>query len=1135
MIIHGVKNGQEGLYALDHWRDGQTRLYTVLDEKAANIGKASLNLFAPEIEVIVFPSWDCMPYDRLSPRKDVMGARLKALSAIKTKKSGARVIIAPAHAVIQRVAQHTEGSLTFKKGASHSFEKLGEALIALGFNRTLTVREVGEFAMRGDLVDIYPSHLDAPVRIAFFGDDIETMHHFDPSSQLRDDVAQEFTLSSAGEVRLDAQAIENFRGGYREHFGALAGTDPIYEAITDGRGFSGMEHYLPLFDPALRTIVDYADEIVFGDGVQAALIERHNHIEDLYSARMSVLEAQKTNKQKDRQTSFIVRPLPPEKLYLSHDELTEFINTADQLSPFANPDTKEKIAILPDFSLPRKTNVGEAIQLLSLTIRDLQLKDFKVVYSAMTMSGLERIERLLIDHKFNDSNYKNINTIKDIKALKKDQVGLLQSIIPHGFIDHNIVVITEGDVFGDRLSQTKKKKKPSDTFFKEFTSLQVGDLVVHRDHGVGRFDGLESINSGGGAHDCIRLVYDNNDRLFVPVETMDVLSRYGEGGDAVLLDKLGSHQWQARKARTRKNVLEIADNLMKIAAARQLKEGNIYKPDDKHYHEFCARFPFAETDDQLRAIKDVIDDLGKGRPMDRLVCGDVGFGKTEIALRGAFVVAHNGDQVAVTVPTTLLARQHYLNFKARFEGFGLKVAELSRLNTAKENAETKLGIETGEVNIVVGTHALLAESINFAQLGLMIVDEEQRFGVKQKEKLKDIQKDVHVLTLTATPIPRTLQLALTGVRDLSLITTPPVDRLSIRSFVTPFDEVMIKEALMRERYRSGQSFIVCPRVKDMEGLEEKIRELVPDLTVITAHGQMTGTELEERMSAFIEGRYDILLSTTIIESGIDIPRANTMIIHRADMFGLAQLYQLRGRIGRAKERGYAYLTFDPSKALTETAMKRLEVLDSLDQLGGGFQLASHDMDIRGSGNLLGQEQSGHVKEVGIELYQQMLEDAVAEAKAGGDIEINQTSDWTPVINLGLPVIIPENYVPDLAVRIALYRRLSNLAHEHDIDLFAQELIDRFGALPESVKTLIDTIRIKTLCLNANIEKIEAGPKSVLITFRHNQPTDPAAVFAVAQSNPLVKLRPDQKVQLSGNLHSRDARIKVIRCFCDGLT
>ncbi len=1134
MISYGIKNGQEGLHALGHWHDGQTRLYVTVDEKAANIAKASLDLFVPEIDTLIFPSWDCMPYDRLSPKKDVMGARLKSLSLLQHKPKNARIIIAPAHAVVQRIPTHNEGVLTFKKGLSHQFEKLGESLIALGFNRTLTVREVGEFAVRGDLVDIYPSHLDAPVRMAFFGDDIETMHYFDPSSQLRDQVAESFTLSSAGEVRLDAAAIENFRSGYREHFGALAGTDPIYEAITDGRGFSGMEHYLPLFEPNLKTIIDYADDVVLGDGAQAALLERGNHITDLYNARMAVLDAQKSNKQKDRQASFIVRPLPTDTLYLSNDELQNIIKNSDQLSPFSNPETKEKKASLPDFSIPRKTSVGEAIQLLSLTIRDLQLKDFKLVYSASTESGLERIERLLSDHKFESSNFKKCCTIKDIKNLKKNQVGLLQSILPNGFIDQNIAVITEGDVFGDRLQQTKKKKKPSDTFFKEFTALQVDDLVVHRDHGVGRFDGLESINSGGGAHDCIRLIYDNNDRLFVPVETMDVLSRYGEGGDTVNLDKLGSHQWQARKARTRKNVLEIADKLMKVAAARHVKKGNIYLPDDKHYHEFCARFPFAETDDQLRAIDDVIDDLKKGRPMDRLVCGDVGFGKTEIALRGAFVVAQNGDQVAVTVPTTLLARQHYLNFKARFEGFGLKVAELSRLNTPKENTDTKIGIQNGDVNVVIGTHALLAESIKFAKLGLMIVDEEQRFGVQQKEKLKEIQKDVHVLTLTATPIPRTLQLALTGVRDLSLITTPPVDRLSIRSFVTPFDEVMIKEALMRERYRSGQSFIVCPRVKDMEGLEEIIRELVPDLTVITAHGQMSGTELEERMAAFIEGRYDILLSTTIIESGIDIPRANTMIIHRADMFGLAQLYQLRGRIGRAKERGYAYLTFDPSKALTETAMKRLEVLDSLDQLGGGFQLASHDMDIRGSGNLLGQEQSGHVKEVGIELYQQMLEDAVAEAKAGGDIEINQTYEWTPVINLGLPVMIPEAYVPDLAVRIALYRRLSNLAHEQDIDLFAQELIDRFGALPESVKTLIDTIRIKTLCLETNIEKIEAGPKSVLITFRDNSPSDPNKVFAVANSNPLVKLRPDQKVQLSGNLHSRDARIKTIRRFCDGI-
>lgn len=1128
----GIKNGQEALFASRHWRDGKKRLLVFPDERTMSVAEASFEFFVPDMPRTVFPSWDCLPYDRLPPKTDIMGRRLEALRRMREVQGGLLVLCTSA-ALLQRVSLKHPGDLILVKNKTVSLAALPATLAALGFARTMTVREPGEFAVRGDLLDIFPPQHERPIRVTFFGDEIERLDHFDPLSQLRQEEAGNITLQAANEVLLDEEAVINFREGYRGQFGTAAAEDPLYESVSQARAYGGMEHYLPLFDKNLTTLTALAEDIVFTDGAQAAMQERREHVQDLYQARLSFMQAEAGQKKKAAMRSAVIRPLRPECLYLTEEECKEAVKKADLLSHFSDPH-KEDAVRLPDFNMARHSNMQDALHLAAVTLRDWQSKGLTTLYAAMSPSGLERAQHLLKTHGFNDNQFKICATIDEARNLKADRLGLVQLPLPHGFADERFALLTEGDVFGDRLQQKPVRKRASDTFFKEFSSLQPGDLVVHREHGIGRFDGLEAVLALGVPHDCLRIVYEGGDKLFVPVEGMDVLSRYGEDEGNVALDKMGSTSWQSRKARVRKNVLEMAGKLLEIAAERQLREAPIYDASGPNYQAFCARFPYAETEDQLRAISDVLEDFQKGRPMDRLVCGDVGFGKTEVALRAAYVAASNGDQVAVTVPTTLLARQHGEVFRERFSGFNFKIGELSRLNTSKENDEVRKELANGDIQIVIGTHALLSAKVKFAKLGLVIVDEEQRFGVKQKEKLKDLQKDVHVLTLTATPIPRTLQMALTGVRDLSLITTPPVDRLSIRSFVTPFDPVMMREALMRERYRSGQSFIVTHYISDIEEIEKRLQQLVPELSYIVAHGQLPAQALEERMMAFVEGRYDILVATAIIESGIDIPRANTIIINRSEQFGLAQLYQLRGRIGRAKQRGYAYLTYEPDTVLTEAAQKRLHVLESLDQLGGGFQLASHDMDIRGAGNLLGEAQSGHVREVGIELYQQMLEDAVAEARGGGT-HIDRTEDWTPVIDLGLPVFIPETYVPDLSVRISLYRRLAGLAQQGEIDIFADELIDRFGRLPEEVRTLLDTIRIKTLCIAANIEKIEAGPKAVLITFKNNAPSDPSCVLSViAAMGGLAKLRPDQKVQLVGALEARHARIAVIQRFCESL-
>ena len=688
-------------------------------------------------------------------------------------------------------------------------------------------------------------------------------------------------------------------------------------------------------------------------------------------------------------------------------------------------------------------------------------------------------------------------------------------------------VVSEQDILGDRLVRPRRAQRRADNFIAEVTSLSAGDLVVHVDHGIGRFIGLQNIQAAGAPHDCLEIDYAEGAKLYLPVENIELLSRYGSEESGVELDRLGGGNWQARKARMKARILAIAGDLIKIAAERQLREAPRLTVPSGAYDEFCAGFPYEETEDQLTAIEAAIADLGKGRPMDRLVCGDVGFGKTEVALRAAFVAALSGKQVAVIVPTTLLARQHHKTFTERFRGFPVNVAQASRLVSAAHLKEVKEGLASGQVDIVIGTHALLGKGIKFKDLGLVVVDEEQHFGVAHKEKLKSLRAEVHVLTLSATPIPRTLQLALTGVRDLSIIASPPVDRLAVRTFVSPFDPITIREALLREKYRGGQSFYVCPRIEDLAGAKEFLEKTVPEVRVTAAHGQMPPTVLDDIMSAFYDGKFDVLLSTTIVESGLDIPTANTLIVHRADMFGLSQLYQLRGRVGRSKLRAYALLTLPAQKQITPQAERRLKVLQSLDTLGAGFQIASHDLDIRGAGNLLGEEQSGHIKEVGFELYQQMLEEAVTSLKAGFTEPV--ADRWSPQITIGTPVLIPEDYVADLSVRLALYRRLAEIEDEKEIEPFAAELVDRFGKPPVEVEHLLQIVAIKALCRRANVEKIDAGPKGAVLSFRDNEFANPVGLIAfIREQGAAARVRNDKNGQKLVFLEEWDTPVERLK-------
>jgi transcription-repair coupling factor (superfamily II helicase) len=708
----------------------------------------------------------------------------------------------------------------------------------------------------------------------------------------------------------------------------------------------------------------------------------------------------------------------------------------------------------------------------------------------------------------------------------RDVISLVTLGLERGFVADGFAIVGEQDLLGERISRPPRKRKRADQFIAEATEIAEGDLVVHQDYGIGRYAGLETLDVGNAPHDCLRLIYDGQEKLFLPVENIELLSRFGSETQGVALDKLGGAGWQSRKARMKQRIRDMAGELIRIAAERRVRDAMSISPPEGSWDEFCARFPFAETDDQLRAISDVLEDLSAGKPMDRLICGDVGFGKTEVALRAAFAVALSGAQVAVVVPTTLLARQHFRTFSKRFEGLPVKVRQLSRMVTAKEAAETKRELKEGSVEIVIGTHALLARGIEFADLGLLIVDEEQHFGVSHKEKLKALKADVHVLTLTATPIPRTLQLALTGVREMSLIATPPVDRLAVRTFIAPFDHVIMREAIQRERFRGGQVFCVVPRLEDMPKMQTRLHDIVPEARIVEAHGRLSPTELERVMTEFGDGKYDILLSTNIVESGLDMPAVNTLIIHRADMFGLGQLYQLRGRVGRGKQRGYAYLTWPPGSKLSAAAEKRLNVMQTLDTLGAGFTLASHDLDIRGAGNLLGDEQSGHIREVGIELYQQMLEDAVAEIRTDKGRRRGDDRDWTPNINLGLPVLIPEDYVRDLPVRLGLYRRIGALTSDAESEAMAAELVDRFGKLPDEVENLLQVVHLKRACREAGVEKLEAGPKGMVLQFRGNAFRNPSGLVAwLGTRKGAIKLRPDHKLAVVRDMNVAE-RVKT---------
>ncbi len=1120
--VAGTPEGMDALFLarLLGLKDGPNSLLHIArdDNRMSNLIDL-VAFFSPDTEILAFPAWDCLPYDRVSPNPHISANRMTTLHRLTqpliTGKK--RLVITTINAVTQMVPERDRLSglsFTAKVNGHINVDNLIAFLTRNGYARSSTVMEHGDFAVRGSLVDIYPSGQTNPIRIDLWGDVIESIKIFDPISQRTEKATDNITLAPMSEVILDEDSIRRFRGAYVRQFGTVLNQDPLYEAVKEGRKHQGMEHWLPYFYFKLESFFDYLPDcpVSMDHLTSEAFSDRQNAIQDYYLARK---EAYAQSTKGTATTLSTYKPLPPEKLYLSLEQWQSYIETRKihQFNSFDAPpdinhmmlDAKVGRNFSPERNDP-KFNIYDSLRKHCVA---LQQEGKKVLIASYSAGSQNRLAALLTEHGL--TAHQSLVRWAEHKKLPKNMIGLIVLPLEHGFDDGKISLISEQDILGDRLVRKVRKSRKAENFISEASSLTPGDRVVHMEHGIGRYEGLMTIDVSGAAHDCVHLTYSGGDKLYVPVENIEILSRYGSEDSGGQLDKLGGVAWQGRKAKLKKRIRDMADELIKVAAQRALRKGSIIQPAEGLYDEFCARFPYTETDDQLRAIADVISDLGSGKPMDRLICGDVGFGKTEVALRTAFLAVMEGYQVAIIAPTTLLARQHYKTFVDRFKGLPVKIGHLSRLVGTKNQKLTREEMSQGTCEIVIGTHALLGKNVSFKNIGMIIIDEEQHFGVLHKERLKKMKHDVHVLTLTATPIPRTLQLAMSGMRGLSLIATPPVDRLAVRTFVLPLDSMVIREALLREHYRGGQSFYVCPRVSDLKEIEDLLREYVPEVKTVTAHGQLPPNQIEDIMNAYYDGKYDVLISTTIVESGLDIPTANTMIIHRADMFGLSQLYQLRGRVGRSKIRAYAYLTLPPHRMPTPQAEKRLQVLQTLDTLGAGFTLASHDLDIRGAGNLLGEEQSGHIKEVGMELYQQMLEEAVAQAKSGiTDDEIDGI--WSPQINVGATVLIPESYVPDLNLRMSLYRRLADLNDRREIDAFGAELIDRFGDLPEEVEHLLKIILIKNFCRLAGIEKIETGPKGAIVTFRGSKFANPVGLIDFISSQTTVtKLRPDHKL------------------------
>ena len=1114
-IISNIPDGADCLAAVELCNHFSKILIILRDDIRLSRFSQSLSIINNNIDIIEFPAWDCLPFDKNSPNQKLVGKRVRALSSLANPNSKKTIILSTIGSVIQKIPNQDfikNSSKNIQTGQNISQRELINFFENNGYMRTNTVREDSEYSLRGSILDVYPPGEKHPVRIDFFGDVIDSLRLFDPISQLSLHNINFISFNAGNEIILTDHSVELFRRNHRELFNEEYDKS-LYSNISQKIKTNGIEHYLSMFHESLATIFDHIGDVhVILDKEYSTILDtKFEEINDFYNARKDDYNTEGKR----------FNLLSPQHLYLDKKKLLEILDkrVVIEFNSFTSGEKNSSIYlnIKPgiDFSIAKIQGENTVKELLTLT----EIHS-RILVCCNSNGSLQRIKGIINGIAKDDI----INEIKNISQLK-DNFSCIVYPLEKGFKINNTLFVSEEDLFGVKFGRPTVKSKKAENFLRDITSLTTGDLLVHVEHGIGKYEGLETIKSNDLERDCLKLLYSGNDRLYVPVENIELISRYGSGTDASL-DKLGSSGWQARKANAKKRIKEIADELIKVAASRETTKIKPLEFPSDEYERFCSRFSYTPTEDQQLAIQDVENDLLSGRLMDRLICGDVGYGKTEIALRSSFMAAMAGYQVAVIAPTTLLVKQHVVNFQERFRGFPIKVSELSRFVKSKDSKLVKHEIETGETQIIIGTHSLLSKKIVFNNLLLLIIDEEQHFGVAQKEYLKSIRQSMHVLTLTATPIPRTLQMSLSGVRTMSLITTPPVDRLSIRTFVSTWDNVTLKEAIKREIHRGGLVFCVVPRIKDLNKVHDKLIELLPDLKIATAHGRMSVEEIDKSMIGFSQGKANILLSTNIIESGLDIPLANTIIVYNADKFGLSQLYQLRGRVGRGKARAYAYLIINDDSLLTNNARKRLEVMQTLDNLGAGFSLASYDMDIRGAGNLLGEEQSGHIKEVGIELYQSLLKAAIEINSVEGNLNINE---WSPQIQIGVSSKIPESYIEDVSLRLSMYRRIAVLKSEEEIEIIKQELVDRFGNLPKEVSMLLEIINIKQYCKNTNVYKIDAGKNGINLKFYNDIFPKPENLLKyITKNSERILVNSDQSIIIKKNMSNKNERIRLVK-------
>lgn len=1082
-----------------------------------------------ESQVAILPDWETLPYDNFSPHQDIISERLSILAQMTGMKSG--IFIVALNTLLHRVAPThfiTGHALAMKKGDVKPAEELRAQLEKAGYRNVAQVMEHGEYGIRGSILDIFPMGNKTPFRIDYFDDEIDSIRIFDPETQRSTEEVDAINLLPAREFPTTQESIELFRRQFREQFEAQNAKDSIYQQVTQGILPAGIEYYLPLFFESTATLFDYLPEdclLVTQGDIQGHLTKLWQDIRFRYE---------------DRRWDKSHPILPPEQIYLLEDQVNGALNEFPRVRVDLPEGTRAKGPIeftsttIPEIRIDSKEK--EPLAKLSKLLKSAQSKSQRVLFIAESAGRRESVLTLLQQGHIQPPVFKSFQAFLEASQ----SIGIAVGQVSHSFVTEDLLIITETELLGSRpdtrrRTETGSQQNP-DALIRNLAELRIGQPVVHIQHGVGEYQGLTTLDTGGIASEFLTLGYADNTRLFVPVSNLQMISRYSGGDqDHVQLHKLGSEQWEKSRRKAAEKVRDVAAELLDVYSQRESKPGYAFKLDEEEYQRFASGFPFTETDDQVQAIQAVLEDMQKARAMDRLVCGDVGFGKTEVAMRAAFTAVHDHKQVAVLVPTTLLAQQHFDNFRDRFADWPVRIEVLSRFRSSKQTKGVLEDLENGKVDIVIGTHKLLQNDVKFSDLGLLIVDEEHRFGVRQKEQIKRLRAEVDILTLTATPIPRTLNMAMNSIRDLSVIATPPARRLAVKTFVREYDKATVREAVLREVLRGGQVYFLHNNVETIGATAEHLQELIPEASIQIAHGQMGERELERIMSEFYHQKFNVLVCTTIIETGIDIPSANTIIMDRADNLGLAQLHQLRGRVGRSHHQAYAYLLTPHPKRMTKDAAKRLEAIAQLEDLGAGFVLATHDLEIRGAGELLGDDQSGQIESVGFSLYMEMLEEAVQSLQQGKEPSLDKMLELQTEIELRIPALIPEDYIRDVNIRLSMYKRIAGAKNKEEFDQLQIELIDRFGLLPEPAKNLFRVSELKAQALSLGIRKMDIGPQGGLVDFNPSTPVEPASIIQLIQKQPQVYgMEGATKLRIREATEDTQARIKLVQSLLDAL-